>query len=117
MSAIPREKLDRLVGRWTAIQAELNDGPDPTKYASLSKEFSDLDPIVAVIKDLEGAEQEHADLRSLIEDPAGDERNPKRCEVVTFDPVVVRKWQSLIWRKVVSFCNDDAFVAIVAERK
>jgi peptide chain release factor 1 len=73
MSAIPREKLDRLVGQWTAIQAELNDGPDPTKYASLSKEFSDLDPIVAVIKDLEEAEQEHADLRSLIEDPAGDE--------------------------------------------
>ena len=72
MSAIPREKLDRLVGRWTDIQSELNAGPDASTFAALSKEFSELDPIVGVIKDLESAEQEHADLRAMIDDPDGD---------------------------------------------
>ena len=49
MTTIPAEKLDKLVSRWQAIQGELASGADAESYAQLSKEFSDLDPIVGTI--------------------------------------------------------------------
>lgn len=72
MSQLPKDKLDRLVFRWEAIQAELNKGVPQTVYAKLTKEFSDLDPIVARIRTLERAETEARDLEALIADPAAD---------------------------------------------
>ncbi len=72
MSSIPQEKLDRLVERWTAIQSELNQGPGQATFVALSKEFSDLDPIVATILGLRKAEQERIELDAMINDPAAD---------------------------------------------
>ena len=70
MSAIPYEKLDRLAQRWDEIQAELNRGPKPATFAQLSKEFSDLDPIVATIRALQKAKAEKADLVAMRDDTA-----------------------------------------------
>jgi len=70
MSTIPKEKLDKLVGRWNAIQAELNAGVNQATYAKLTKEFAGLNPIVATIDALRAAEKESADLEALLEDPA-----------------------------------------------
>lgn len=72
MSAIPKEKLDKLVGRWETIQTELNSGVDQVTFAKLSKEFSDLNPVVAAISSLREAEQEREDLQTLIDDPDTD---------------------------------------------
>jgi peptide chain release factor 1 len=72
MASIPQEKLDRLVERWQTIQAELNAGPGQAALVSLSKEFSDLDPIVAAIHALNAAEAELRDLDELISDPQAD---------------------------------------------
>jgi peptide chain release factor 1 len=72
MSSLPVEKLDRLVQRWDEIQAELNRGPKPAVFAQLSKEFSELDPVVAAIRALQKANAERDDLISLRDDPAGD---------------------------------------------
>ncbi|MEZ5849777.1 MAG: peptide chain release factor 1 [Hyphomicrobiaceae bacterium] len=72
MVTIPAAKLDRLVERWQTIQAELNAGPDQARFIALSKEFSDLDPIVATINDLRQAEVEKADLEAMIADKASD---------------------------------------------
>ena len=72
MVTIPAAKLDRLVERWQTIQAELNAGPDQARFIALSKEFSDLDPIVATINDLRQAEVERADLEAMIADKATD---------------------------------------------
>ncbi len=72
MSAIPKEKMDKLVGRWETIQNELNSGVDQNTFAKLSKEFSDLNPIVSTITSLRDAEQEKADLQTLIDDPDTD---------------------------------------------
>ncbi|MEM9030567.1 MAG: peptide chain release factor 1 [Pseudomonadota bacterium] len=72
MSALPTEKLDRLVGRWTAVQSELATSLPQDKFAKLSKEFADLDPIVASINELRKAEQEIADLTALIEDTSAE---------------------------------------------
>jgi peptide chain release factor 1 len=72
MSAVPYEKLERLVQRWDEIQAELNRGPKPAVFAQLSKEFADLDPVVVTIRALQKAIAEKSDLIALQNDPATD---------------------------------------------
>ncbi len=72
MTAIPAEKLDKLVQRWESIQREMSQGINQAVYAQLSKEFSDLNPIVATINALRKAESEQADLAALLADPAAD---------------------------------------------
>ncbi|MBS0240533.1 MAG: peptide chain release factor 1 [Proteobacteria bacterium] len=70
MPAIPEEKLDRLVGRWQTIQTELTKAPPQQVFVALSKEFSDLDPIVATINALRKARSEAADLDQIVKDPS-----------------------------------------------
>ncbi len=70
MSSIPKEKLDKLIERWEVIQAELSQGVNQATYAKLTKEFSDLSPIVSAIQGLRAAEKEREDLVALIEDPS-----------------------------------------------
>ena len=72
MNAIPEEKLDRLVERWEAVQAELNSGVGQAAFAKLSKEFAELDPVVAAVRRLRAAEQEKRDLEDLERDPSAD---------------------------------------------
>jgi peptide chain release factor 1 len=72
MTTIPKEKLDKLIGRWSAIQEELNAGVNQATYAKLTKEFAALNPIVATIEALKAAEKESADLKALIADPSSD---------------------------------------------
>jgi peptide chain release factor 1 len=72
MSTIPKEKLDKLVGRWSAIQAELNAGVSQVVYAKLTKEFAGLNPIASTIEALRAVEKESADLEALLKDSATD---------------------------------------------
>ena len=72
MTAIPAEKLDKLVQRWETIQSELNRGVNQTTYVQLTKEFSELNPVVATIQALRKTEAEQQDLAALIADPAAD---------------------------------------------
>jgi len=72
MSTIPKVKLDTLVGRWNAIQAELNAGVTQAARTKLTKEFSALNPIVATINALSASEKEYAELHALIDDPGSD---------------------------------------------
>ena len=72
MSAIPQEKLDRVVERWMEIQDELNHGVSQAVFAKLNKEFSDISPLVAKIQELRKAEAEVADLDQMIADPSSD---------------------------------------------
>ena len=68
MTTIPAEKLDKLVARWQAIQGELASGADAESYAQLSKEFSDLNPIVEIINALRQAQDEFAGLQEILDD-------------------------------------------------
>jgi peptide chain release factor 1 len=72
MSAIPEEKLEQLVQRWETVQAELATGPNQDIYVPLAREFAELDPVVAAIKELRAARQEAADLGELIADTDSD---------------------------------------------
>jgi peptide chain release factor 1 len=72
---IAEEKLDHLVSRFEELGAllacpEVSASQD---FARLSKEYSDLTPMVRAITDLKEAQTEADDLEALIVDPEGDE--------------------------------------------
>jgi peptide chain release factor 1 len=70
MTTIPADKLDRLVSRWETVQGTLASGADQETYVRLSREFAELDPIVATIAALRSALREREDLQHLVDDPA-----------------------------------------------
>jgi peptide chain release factor 1 len=72
MTTIPAEKLDRLVSRWETVQSTLASGADQETYVRLSREFAELDPIVATINALRSALREREGLQHLIDDPASE---------------------------------------------
>ncbi|KAB2911329.1 MAG: peptide chain release factor 1 [Hyphomicrobiaceae bacterium] len=72
MTALPAEKLDKLVQRWEFIQSELNRGANQATFVQLSKEFAELNPVIATIQALRKAEAEREDLRSLLSDPKAE---------------------------------------------
>jgi peptide chain release factor 1 len=72
MTAIPSEKLDKVLQRWEFLQYELSERVNQANYAQLSKEFADLGPLVATIRSLRQAQTERSDLAALQADPAAD---------------------------------------------
>jgi peptide chain release factor 1 len=72
MTTIPTQKLDKLVERWQTVQDTLSAGPDQETFVKLSKEFAELDPVVAIIRQLRDAERERVDLSSIVNDTQAD---------------------------------------------
>jgi peptide chain release factor 1 len=72
MTTIPAHKLDNLVARWQTVQGALAAGADQESYVRLSREFAELDPIIATITALRQAVRERDELQHLIDDPASD---------------------------------------------
>ena len=68
------EKLDQVVTNHHELGEKLANAAalDRESYARMSKEYSDLSDIVAVIEELRAAEAELADLEALIEDAGTD---------------------------------------------
>ena len=73
MSAL-NEKLDRVAKRYDEIAALMaSEGPkDAQSFAKLSKDYSDLGPVVDAIRALRSAEREATDLQQLLSDPSAD---------------------------------------------
>jgi peptide chain release factor 1 len=72
MTTIPADRLDKLVARWQTVQGTLAQGANQESYVRLSREFAELDPIVATIAALRKAMRERDDLNQMINDPAAD---------------------------------------------
>jgi len=72
MTTIPAEKLNKLVARWEAVQGSLASGADQDSYVQLSREFAELDPIVATINALREAETEREGLQEILDDRSSD---------------------------------------------
>jgi peptide chain release factor 1 len=72
MSTLPQDKLDRLVSRWNELQHDLSKGPSQGNFAKLSKEFSDLTPLVETIEALRKADRERDDLKAMMDDGGAD---------------------------------------------
>lgn len=69
---IPRERLVQLVDRHEALQSEMSSDLSANDYVKLSKEYAELEPIVAAIREMDERAQEIADLKELLEDPDTD---------------------------------------------
>ncbi len=70
MAGIPEERLERLVERWHVVQAELTRGPPQSVFVALSREFSELDPLVATVQSLRKTRREASELEGIASDPA-----------------------------------------------
>ncbi|TNE57036.1 MAG: peptide chain release factor 1 [Alphaproteobacteria bacterium] len=69
---IPQQKLDRLIDRYEAIQAEMSTDLDPDAFVKLSKEYAELTPVVEAVRRLQGMQEEISDLETLMADPETD---------------------------------------------
>src|SRR5918998_6212073 len=65
-------KIDALIARHHAVQAELSSNPDRDTYVKLSREFAELGPLVSTASAYRAAADELEDLRALIADPSTD---------------------------------------------
>jgi peptide chain release factor 1 len=69
---LPQSKLDALVARLKTVEGDLASGPDRDTYVKLSREFSELQPLVEAIRSYQGAGTEIADLDAMLADAATD---------------------------------------------
>ena len=76
------ENLDRVLARHQELQDLMASAepPSPEEFARLSKEFSDLTPVVEAIGELRRAKDETADLASLIAEPETDAEMKEMAE-------------------------------------
>ena len=69
---LKNEKLDRLLDRFEAVQAEMAASPAAEKYVQLSKEYAELNPVAESVVAFREAHSEADGLREIIDDPDGD---------------------------------------------
>ena len=69
MTTLPEGKLDTLLTRHSVVEAELSRQLPPEQFVKLSREFAEIDPVVAKIKAYREVAGELADLEALIADP------------------------------------------------
>ena len=72
MTNLPEQKLDALLTRHAAVEAELSQQLPAEAFVKLSREFAEIDPVVGKIKAYRNVATELADLQALIADPKTD---------------------------------------------
>jgi peptide chain release factor 1 len=68
VTKLPEAKLDTLLTRHAAVEAELSRQVPPETFVKLSREFAELDPVVGKIRAYRAIAGEIADLEALIAD-------------------------------------------------
>ncbi len=69
---LPEQKLDALLARHRMIESELASQVTPTTYVRLSREFSELGPVVDAIKAYREVTDELAGLEAMLQDASTD---------------------------------------------
>jgi peptide chain release factor 1 len=69
---LPEQKLDALIARHRAVEAELSTQVSTHTYVKLSREFAELGPIIETVKAYRGVAAEIDGLNALIADSATD---------------------------------------------
>jgi len=62
---LPVERLDAILARAEVLQNEMNGELPPERFVELSKEYAEIDPLVAAIRDYRATLSEVEDLRAL----------------------------------------------------
>lgn len=66
---IPSDRLDQILARFEYLEARLNDGPDPSEIAALTREYSDARQVAEQVRDYRALERQAAEARALLSDP------------------------------------------------
>src|SRR5262249_44573832 len=69
---LPQPKLDAVVARHAAVEADLAGQPDRQTYVKLSREFSELGPLVDIVKAYRATIDEIVGLDALLGDSTTD---------------------------------------------
>ncbi len=72
MISLPHDRMNQVVKRFDMLEAQMAAGPAPDVYVKLASEYSDIQDLVARIRELRGAEQELADLEAMLSDKGTD---------------------------------------------
>ena len=78
--ALPQHRLDALLHRHALVESELATNLGRDDYVKLSREFSDLGPVIEAIKAYRAVSGEIDELNALIADPATDAEMRKLVE-------------------------------------
>jgi peptide chain release factor 1 len=78
--ALPQQKINALLARHALVESELATNLTPESYVRLSREFAELEPVIAAIKAYRAVNAEIADLDALIADPTTDSDMRKLAE-------------------------------------
>ena len=103
---LPQSKLDALVSRLGTVESDLSTGPDRDTYVKLSREFSELQPVVEAIKSYQGVANEIADLDAMLADAATDPE--MRALAETEKPALEEKREALAHKIRVALIPKDA---------
>ncbi|MEN8709540.1 MAG: peptide chain release factor 1 [Paracoccaceae bacterium] len=83
---ISDDKLHSIKQRFEFIEAQLNSGSDPTQIAKLSKEYSDLKPVVEQVNAYQTAQDGLIEARAMLEDP--EMQDLARAEIADLDETI-----------------------------
>ncbi len=78
---LSNEKIDSILNRADEVLAQMAENPDPDTYIQLSREFSDLEPVVNNIRVLKAAQKEILDLQDLLDDVETDAEMREMAEL------------------------------------
>lgn len=74
-------KLDQVLGRFQEIEALMATGKLASdEFTKLSREYSDLTPLAALIRDYKKAKNEFVDLEGIMSDPSSDKEMKEMAE-------------------------------------
>ncbi|WP_297322837.1 peptide chain release factor 1 [uncultured Bartonella sp.] len=72
MVALPQERMNQLEKRFEMIESEMAASPDAETYVKLASEYSELQTIVNLIRELNKAHHEAGDLEAMLKDHSID---------------------------------------------
>lgn len=72
MVNLPRERMDQVVKRFEMLEAQMSAGPAADAYVKMASEYSELQDMVAKVRELRAAEHEQADLEAMLADKSTD---------------------------------------------
>ncbi|MBA8900333.1 peptide chain release factor 1 [Phyllobacterium sp. P30BS-XVII] len=72
MMSIPQDRMDQLLKRFSMIESQMASNPDSDTYVKLASEYSELETVVAKIRDLIASRSEADDLKSMLNDASTD---------------------------------------------
>ncbi|GHA37752.1 peptide chain release factor 1 [Devosia pacifica] len=104
MATLPHDKLDALEMRFQYVEAALSGGASADEYVKLSKEHSDLAPIVGPIGEYKKAVKDLADARALAKSGDPEMREMAELEIESLEDQI----EELIGRIQVLLLPKDA---------